>query len=203
MLQTHTIQPRLLELLDRIMLSNVFEGFNLVGGTALALQIGHRLSIDIDLFGNQEIREDEFVAELSTYGHVIKIKKSEKILVLSVDGIKVDFVNYNYPNLESPKIIENIRIASVKDIAAMKLNAIAGRGSKKDFIDLYFLIQHYELKEILKFYSKKFPDGSEFMVIKSLSYFEDADKEEMPIMLSDVGWQQIKEVINRETSKLE
>lgn len=68
MLQTHTIQPRLLELLDRIMLSNVFEGFNLVGGTALALQIGHRLSIDIDLFGNQEIREDEFVAELSTYG---------------------------------------------------------------------------------------------------------------------------------------
>lgn len=202
MLQTQTIRPELLELLRKIMSSDIFKDFNLVGGTSLALQIGHRFSIDIDMFGNSEIDEFEFIEELSTFGNVVVLKKSKNIIILSVDGIKVDFVNYKYPLLEEITNIENIRLVSDKDIAAMKLNAIAGRGSRKDFIDLYFLLKRYSLKELLNFYKTKYLDGSEFMVLKSLTYFEDAEKEEIPLMFEPIDWNQIKQTIIIEEQKL-
>ena len=192
MLQTQTIQPELLELLKKIMSSSIFNGFNLVGGTSLALQIGHRFSVDIDMFGKGEIDEFEFVDELSNFGKVIVIKKSKNVLILSVNGIKVDFVNYKYPLLEEITIVENIRLVSDKDIAAMKLNAIAGRGSRKDFIDLHYLLQKYSLKEMIAFYNTKYADGSEFMVLKSLTYFEDAESEEIPILFQKLDWNEIK-----------
>ncbi len=192
MLQTQTIQPELLELLKKIMSSSIFNGFNLVGGTSLALQIGHRFSVDIDMFGKGEIDEFEFVDELSNFGKVTVLKKSKNVLILSVNGIKVDFVNYKYPLLEEITIVENIRLASDKDIAAMKLNAIAGRGSRKDFIDLHFLLQKYSLKEMIAFYNTKYADGSEFMVLKSLTYFEDAQSEEIPILFQKLDWNEIK-----------
>jgi hypothetical protein len=192
MLQTQTIQPELLELLKKIMSSSIFNGFNLVGGTSLALQIGHRFSVDIDMFGIAEIDEFEFVDELSNFGKVIVIKKSKNVLILSVNGIKIDFVNYKYPLIEEITIVENIRLASDKDIAAMKLNAIAGRGSRKDFIDLHFLLQKYSLKEMIYFYNNKYADGSEFMVLKSLTYFEDAESEEIPILFQKLDWNEIK-----------
>lgn len=78
------------------------------------------------------------------------------------------------------------------DIAAMKLNAIVGRGSKKDFADLYFLLEKYSIQEMISFFNKKFADGSEFMVLKSLHYFDDADLEEMPEMTSPIDWEKIK-----------
>lgn len=202
MLQTQTIRPELLELLRAIMSSELFSGFNLVGGTALALQIGHRFSIDIDMFGNAEIDEFEFIEELSAFGNVIVLKKSKNIIILSVDGIKVDFVNYKYPLLEKITTIENIRLVSDKDIAAMKLNAIAGIGSRKDFIDLYFLLKKYSLRMLLDFYKTKYADGSEFMVLKSLTYFEDAETEEMPVMYESINWNEIKQIIIKEELKL-
>lgn len=202
MLQTQTINPKLLELLDKIMTSQIFKGFNLVGGTSLALQIGHRFSIDIDMFGNSEIDELEFTEELSTFGKVIVIKKSKNIIIFSVDNIKVDFVNYKYPLLQNVITVENIRMVSDIDIAAMKLNAIAGRGSRKDFIDLYFLLKKYNLKELLAFYNQKYTDGSEFMVLKSLTYFDDAEKEEMPIMFEPFDWEKMKELILKEEKAL-
>jgi len=197
MLQTQTIQPELLELLKKIMSSSVFEGFNLVGGTSLALQIGHRFSVDIDMFGIREIDEFEFVNELSNFGKVNIIKKSKNVLILSVNDIKVDFVNYKYPLLQEITIIETIRLASDKDIAAMKLNAIAGRGSRKDFIDLHFLLQKYSLKEMISFYNIKYSDGSEFMVLKSLTYFEDAESEEIPILFQKLDWNEVKVSIQK------
>ncbi|OAB28152.1 hypothetical protein SAMN05444395_1032 [Flavobacterium fryxellicola] len=102
------------------------------------MQIGHRKSVDIDLFGNSEIYADDFIETLSSFGKVITLKKSNNLLILSVDGIKVDFVNYKYPLLNKIEVIENIRLVTQSDIAAMKLNAIVGRGSKKDFVDLCF-----------------------------------------------------------------
>lgn len=195
MLQTQTVQPKLLELLKKIMNSKVFASFNLVGGTALALQLGHRFSVDIDMFGNSEIDEYEFIDELSNFGTLQILKKSKNIIIFSIDGIKVDFVNYKYPLIEKIKTIDNIRLVSDKDIAAMKLNAIAGRGSRKDFIDLYFLLQKYTMQQMIAFYNKKYKDGSEFMVIKSLNYFDDAEKEELPIMFKNIDWQTIKTTI--------
>lgn len=202
MLQTQTIQPKLLELLNKIMSTDVFNGFNLVGGTSLALQLGHRISVDIDMFGNSDIDEIEFVTQLSKFGKVTVIKKSKSIIIFSIDGIKVDFVNYNYPLLEQIMIFDNIRLVSDKDVAAMKLNAIAGRGSRKDFIDLYFLMKKYTLKEMLSYYNQKYTDGSAFMVIKSLSYFDDAEKEAMPVMLQNVSWETMKNSILKEAQNL-
>jgi hypothetical protein len=92
-----------------------------------------------------------------------------------------------------------IKLASLPDIAAMKLNAISGRGSKKDFVDLFFLLRKYPLEQLIAFYNRKYPDGSEFLVLKSLSYFEDADQQEMPVMLIPAEWSDIKSEIKRQT----
>ena len=203
MLQTQTVVPELLELLKKIMSESLFSEFFLVGGTSLSLQIGHRNSIDIDLFGNCQINENLFISKLKEYGEVIVDQSSKNILITQVNGIKIDFVNYKYPLLENPIIIDNIRMLSKKDIAAMKLNAIAGRGSKKDFIDLHYLLNEFSLREILDFYNQKFSDGSEFMVYKSLSYFEDADYQLNPKMLrNDFDWETCKQKIIEEVLKL-
>lgn len=202
MLFTKNVDIKLLGLLDAIMNSSSFKEFNLVGGTSLALQIGHRISVDIDLFGVSEINEIEFNKELSSLGNLTILKKSKNIIVYAIDGIKVDFVNYPYPLLESPKTINSIRMVSLKDIAAMKLNAISGRGSKKDFVDLYFLLDIFPLEKIFQFYSEKYADGSTFLALKSLSYFDDAEKEEMPIMTEKIEWQTIKENILKEAKRL-
>ncbi|MBK5212190.1 MAG: nucleotidyl transferase AbiEii/AbiGii toxin family protein [Flavobacteriaceae bacterium] len=203
MLYKQNVDAQLLELLDGLMHSEIFKGFNLVGGTALALQIGHRLSIDIDMFGNSEINELEFNQELSRFGNPVVLKKSKNIIIYSVNGLKVDFVNYRYPLLKKIKTVDAIRLASLEDIAAMKLNAISGRGSKKDFIDLYFLLENFSLKEMIGFYNQKYEDGSQFLVLKSLAYFDDADKEEMPIMSKQLDWREVKNTILSETVKLE
>ena len=189
MLQTQTVVPDLLELLKRLMNEKLFSAFNLVGGTALALKIGHRNSIDIDLFGNSEIDVELFIEKLKTYGDVVVTQSSKNILITQINGIKVDFVNYKYPLLTNYWVEDTIRMVSTKDIAAMKLNAIAGRGSKKDFIDLFFLFQEFTLKEILSFYEEKYTDGSVFMVQKSLTYFEDADAQLQPKMYKGFDWE--------------
>ena len=195
MLHTKTVKPALLELLSKIMTDPLFDRFRLVGGTSLALQIGHRQSIDIDLFGDQELEEYEISDFLSQVGKIQILKKSKNILIYNVNDIKVDFVNYRYPWLNSGISENGFRLASKEDIGAMKLNAIAGRGSKKDFIDLFFLLKDYSLKELVGFYKTKYQDGSEFLVLKSLSYFDDADIDPDPVMLVEYSWSNIKGVI--------
>lgn len=203
MLQTQTVVPELMELLKKIMSEKLFSDFNLVGGTSLALQMGHRNSIDIDLFGNSEINSELFIEKLSEFGEVKVAQSTKNILITKINDVKVDFVNYKYPLLSECLFIENIRMLSTKDIAAMKLNAIAGRGSKKDFIDLYFLLNEFSLDEILSFYEKKYLDGSIFMVQKSLTYFEDANPQLQPKMFLNFNWETCKQKIIEEVLKLE
>jgi predicted nucleotidyltransferase component of viral defense system len=198
MLQTKSVDAKLLELLKLIMDEPLFDSFVLVGGTSLALQIGHRLSVDIDLFGKSQILESDFLEKLNKLGATLVLKKSTNILICSVNGIKVDFVNYDYPLIGDVVFSEGIRLASLEDIAAMKLNAIAGRGSKKDFIDIYYLLKTFTLEQMIGFYLKKYKDGSEFMVRKSLTYFDDADKELSPVIFDDLSWVKIKgDILNR------
>ncbi|WP_338409394.1 nucleotidyl transferase AbiEii/AbiGii toxin family protein [uncultured Flavobacterium sp.] len=123
------------------------------------------------MFGKSEIDEELFTRTLNDFGTFEVFKKSKNILITSVNSVKVDFVNYQYPLLRKHLIINGIRMASKEDIAAMKLNAIYGRGSKKDFIDLYFLLNEFTLSEMIDFYLQKYFDGSKFMLIKSLYYF--------------------------------
>lgn len=202
MLQTQTVSPELMELLEKIMKLKQFDDFLLVGGTSLALQIGHRNSIDIDLFGKCEIDEELFTKTLEQFGNFEVFKKSKNILITAVNGVKVDFVNYQYPLLKKPNVIEGIRMASKEDVAAMKLNAIYGRGSKKDFIDLYFLLKEFSLSEMIDFYLEKYYDGSKFMMIKSLTYFLDADLDQTPPVYKDFDWETCKKTIVEAVLKL-
>lgn len=196
MLHYKTVEPKTLELLKKLMQIDEFNELRLVGGTSLALQIGHRQSIDIDLFGKLDVDEYELAKILNKLGSNTIIKKTKNINIYLIEGIKVDFVNYPYQWLEDIIFEDNIRLADKKDIAAMKIAAITGRGSKKDFIDIKCLFEYYNLTEIFNFYKHKFNDASVMLALKSLSYFDDANEEEDPKMLIKMNWENVKKEIS-------
>lgn len=197
MLHFETVDSSTLELINKIMAEPLFSPLRLVGGTAMALQTGHRKSIDLDLFGELFLDESVLTETVSSMGSIAWLNKLKSIKSLLINGIKVDFVNYSYPWLTEPVNEKNIRLAGKKDIAAMKLAAITGRGAKKDFVDLYFLLKEYSLGDMIQFYEEKYSDGSVFMVLKSLVYFDDAENEIMPEMIMPVSWDEIKKTIIR------
>jgi len=196
MLSYQTIQPNTLELLKRLMAEPLFNGTRLVGGTALAMQYGHRSSIDLDLFGTIEEDTDLTTEVLERIGPTVPGKCSAHIKTYRVCGVKTDIVGYDrYPWIDEPVQEDGLRLASPKDIAAMKVNAILGRGSRKDFVDIYFLIQHYGLEQVMQFYKAKYPEYSEYRAMLSLTYFEDAEQNPMPEMFVNVSWEKIKQDI--------
>ncbi len=199
MLSFQTILPDTLELLKTLMRIPELEQMRLVGGTSLALQYGHRRSVDLDLFGETTEDVDELTAVLKdNVDKVVIGGHSKRIKAYFLNNVKVDIVNYNYEWIDNPVIEDGIRLASTKDIAAMKVNAVVGRGTKKDFIDVYFLLQHYSFKELIQFYLKKYPGGSEYRVLLSMTYFIDADPQPMPYMFEQVEWETIKQRIRHE-----
>ncbi len=197
MLSTKAVEPATLVLLKKIQSIPDFKTLRLVGGTALALQYGHRRSIDLDFFGNVDFTKLNFPHLLSGFAQVRIINNSTHIKEYFIDGIKVDFVNTPYKWIRPAITHKDFIIASPEDIAAMKLAAVTNRGSRKDFIDIYYLLQKYSLADMLSFYQEKYPDGSKFLVLKSLVYFEDADSEEMPGMFEDISWAAIKNSITQ------
>ena len=203
MLSYDTIECHTLELLKSLMQEPVFSAMRLVGGTALALQYGHRQSIDLDFFGDLKCDKSETKNILSQYGKVTVLKETETIRIYVIDGIKVDFVHYScYPWL-TPAVIENgLRLASPQDIAAMKVNAIEGRGTRKDFVDIYFLLKHFKLSELLEFYKQKYPEYSFFRALMSLTYFDDAEQQPMPNMLNPISWDVMKQKIIAEVKRI-
>lgn len=202
MLQYQTIYPATLQLLKDLQSLELLKECRLVGGTALALQLGHRRSVDLDFFGTIPETSDEIQDILREHHKVSIVKESKNIHIYLIDGVKVDLVNYKYDWIDTPIEENGIRLAGVKDIAAMKVAAIIGRGTKKDFIDLYFLLKQFSLKEILELYLQKYPDGSLFIALKSLSYFEDADADPMPVMFEDIEWTDVKSFIRETISTL-
>ncbi len=195
MLHYSTVDSSTLELLKRLQQLPSLQDTRLVGGTALALRLGHRKSVDLDLFGNISVGTDVLVEELKCLGNLITLKESKNIHIYSLNNVKVDVVNYAYTWQDEQFCEDGLRLAGLKDIAAMKIAAITGRGSKKDFIDIYFLSKIYSLQEMLSCYLAKYSEGSEFMALKSLIYFEDAEPEPCPYMLEKVTWEQVKEAI--------
>ncbi|MEO6637234.1 MAG: nucleotidyl transferase AbiEii/AbiGii toxin family protein [Ginsengibacter sp.] len=201
MLQYKVLNTTALDLLRKISDSPLFSEYRLVGGTALALQFGHRISIDLDFFGTQPISGIDMIEALSMFGTVQQTVKSPRVQSFFVNTIKVDVVHYPYEWIDFP-VKNKIRIASIKDIAAMKLAAITNRGTKKDFVDLYLLLEHITLIEMMDLYSRKFPQSADFFVLRSLTYFEDADQNTDPEMLVPYNWNTIKETIIEEVSRI-
>ena len=202
MLQYQTISPVTRDLLKELQTLDFLKTSRLVGGTALALQLGHRSSVDLDFFGTLPESSEAFVEAVQALHHITRIKESPNIHIYLIDNVKVDIVNYKYQWLDEPLAEDGLLLAGMRDIAAMKVAAIVGRGTKKDFIDLYFLLKHYSLRQILDFYMEKYPDGSLFIALKSLCYFEDAEPDPMPYMFEEDDWDSIKSCILEAVSSL-
>ena len=182
-------------LLKNILQQPVFKNHRLVGGTSLALQYGHRLSIDLDFFTSEFIEHEEILINIKSIGKVDVVSKSKYISCFFINDVKVDFVSLPYHWIDDPIIEDSISLASINDIAAMKLSAITNRGSKKDFIDLQLIMKHLDLKKMMSLYHQKYPDGMEMLVLRSLMYFDDADLQPDPVMLTEYDWNEVKAFI--------
>jgi len=200
MLHTQAVEPRALELLKNLCSQEELSKFALVGGTNLALRLGHRTSDDLDLFIVDKFDEnalDLFITQ--KYPNVETPHKDKQTRQYRINGIKVEFIRYNYPLLDNIEKQEGIRMYSLKDTVAAKLNAITQRGSKKDFYDLYELLKTKSLDELISYYIEKFNQENPVPLIKSLNYFEDAEKrgEPDPKSLNQTRWPEVKKSIDR------
>ncbi|MEA2067925.1 MAG: nucleotidyl transferase AbiEii/AbiGii toxin family protein, partial [Verrucomicrobiota bacterium] len=192
MLHCEAAPAPLVELLRRLMQEDLLSPFFLVGGTALALRLGHRVSVDIVLFSDQAFDVRPITGMLRGTFPIQSLETAQNTVRGEVGGIKLDIMSHRYPTIESPATEDGIRIASLKDIAAMKLNAIANRGSKKDFWDYAELLSLFSRDEMLGFFAEKYSDENVWYVEKSLSYFSDADKEPDPRDLKGRTWDEVK-----------
>lgn len=202
MVFTNTVETRTLDLLRRLMSLEVLEPYYLVGGTALALQIGHRLSIDLDFFGKIKLNPLDLQQEFEKLGETQYLKAFDTVSQYEINNIKVDIVNYNYALIKPINKIDGLRLASIEDIAAMKVFAIEARGSKKDFFDMYFLLKHFTIDEIVKFAQQKYPKANLIHIAKSFCFFDDAEEEFDPVMFEPASWDQVKQSVCREAQKI-
>ncbi len=205
MLQYSAVYPKTLELLKKLMQEKCLSKFNLVGGTALALQLGHRISVDIDLFSKHDFNTKQITTTLGKTYKLNVVTEFENSIILKIEYpadsgnyIKIDIIQYPYSLIKSPIETDGIRLLTKEDIIPMKLSAIGSRGSKKDFYDIFFLLPEFTIKEMLDLFEQKFPNVNYFHIIKSLSYFEDADTELNPKVLKKTTWLQVKNEIKKQ-----
>jgi hypothetical protein len=179
--------------------------FYLAGGTAAALHLGHRISVDLDFFGPEPFDSAQLAAQLSDLGKFRLERLAEDTLLGELRGIRISFFRYRYPLIAEPVSVLGITVASLEDLAAMKLDAISRRGTRRDFIDLYFSAQSgLTLPEALQWYQRKYAGLNLNLVhlVKSLAYFADAEADPMPQMLVDLSWDEVKRFFEREARSL-
>jgi hypothetical protein len=202
------VPPFLSELLSYIGQNQVAEQFYLAGGTALALQLGHRLSVDLDFFS----QTDELLPPTRrTISDALQKKYAIDVadaglgsLLLGIQGSFLGFYSYTYPLLSPPKMLEGNRVASLTDIGLMKMDSLAGRGTRKDFIDLYFIAQAMPLEALLERSREKFPYVRNFplMTLQAMVDFEIAEKQ-APIETNPaVSWSEIKSFFEAEARRI-
>ncbi|MCF2490414.1 nucleotidyl transferase AbiEii/AbiGii toxin family protein [Dyadobacter sp. CY347] len=189
------IDPETFQLIQQIQALPELSKFYLVGGTSLALQIGHRNSIDIDLFTNEPFDVEEVIDLLQVKFTIEVSSKKGNSLFTFINNVKTDFIRHNYALINAPIKEEGISFLSAADISAMKLNAIINSGKRlKDFVDIYFLLQQFSLNEMIGFFEIKYPHMNAVIALKSLSYFEDIDLEmDPPKLRAKLPLSQIKQ----------
>ncbi len=202
MLQATTVEKRTLELLKQLQSQSELSDFHLAGGTALALYLGHRKSIDLDLFTPYPFDTTRLEHSLVTKFGFQGDYSEQNTLKGRIDGVKIDCITHPYPLLQNPLEEEGLRLYSQPDIIAMKLSAIADNGSRlKDFIDIAYLSTQYSFQEMLGFYVQKFPTSSPLRPLKGITYFDDIDHEETVVMLeSTYSWQKITDRLQAMTA---
>ncbi|MEK7635601.1 MAG: nucleotidyl transferase AbiEii/AbiGii toxin family protein [Patescibacteria group bacterium] len=203
-MHSKTINKQTKRVFDKIATTPLRNQFYLAGGTALAIELGHRKSIDLDWFSKKDFSNSEIKEILSELGVFVLNSEAEGTIHGTLDKVKVSFLRYKHNLLFSLINFENIQLADERDIASMKIDAISSRGSKKDFIDLYFLLKKYSLSELIKFFEKKYRGVkyNRLHILKSLTYFSDADDEPMPRMIEPLEWEEAKKDILKKAHML-
>jgi predicted nucleotidyltransferase component of viral defense system len=202
MLHLETVEPGTFSLLKKIAALPALSNFRLCGGTSLSLQIGHRISVDLDFFCQSEIDLDQLLDDLNLDFQIDVNYRNPKVLSCMVEKVKVDFVKYHYPWIGNPIESEGVILCSLYDIAAMKLEAIKGRGRKRDFVDLYYLLKNFSLQEMLEFNLKKYRNNDQTLILKSLTYFIDAEEDTDPNTFEKLNWEKVKKQIITEVKSI-
>lgn len=200
MLYKEAVDASTLELLISLQSKEYLKGFNLAGGTALALYNGHRRSVDIDLFSGFSFDTEQMMENLDQDFDFSLLFSAPNTLRGTINNIEVDIIAHRYHLIKNPVTGDNINILSEQDIIAMKLNAISTSGQRiKDFIDIYYLLDKYDLKTMIGFYLKKYDQKNDLLVLKSLIYYEDVEESEFPVLLKDPGlkWKDIRQKIEK------
>lgn len=198
MLYKETVTPSTLELLRKLMDDPELKDFVLVGGTSLALQIGHRVSVDLDLFSIHSFVETDLNQYLIDRYHFETDFLARSTVKGEIEGVQIDCLSHAYPLVGETNMYENIRLASLQDIAAMKLNAISGNGTRiKDFIDIAYLAEYMSLNEMLASYQSKYKTMNVLIPVKALTYFDEINFDEPIKMLSSkkFNWKKIEKRI--------
>ncbi len=193
------INKKTKSILAKIAKLDFIDKFYLAGGTALAVQIGHRESVDLDFFSYTKFSVHKLKQELSIAGILAVDYEDEDTLVGMLDDVKISFFHYSYEQSYALVKFEDIFLASEQDIAAMKLDTISARGSKKDFVDIYFLLKKYSLNQLVEFFENKYKNiqYNKLHILKSLVYFDDANGDPDPLMLVDFDWNETKSFIEK------
>lgn len=177
----------------------------LAGGTALALQIGHRISVDLDFFTSRLFDSQILSTALSRHPEFLEDGQSWGTVWGKIGDTRFSLFYYKYPLIEPPDNFSGLHVLKKPDIAAMKLHALEDRGTKRDFIDIFFLAKEYTMEQIFDFYNQKYSclDAHLISLIKSLNYFEDAEHEDWePNLLIKVDWSEVKAFFNQEAKRL-
>lgn len=176
----------------------------LAGGTACALYLGHRLSFDLDFFSSKPVEPRIIAAGLKDLGELEVYQNDEGTFNGKFKQVKLSFFVYPYRMLYPFLEYSGVKLADLKDIACMKLDAISRRGTKRDFIDLFFICKQFELSYLLKLFEKKFKklNVPVWHIIKSLMYFEDAERDDFPEMLQPVDWKEVKQYFQAQVKQL-
>jgi len=203
----NTITEDMRLILGEFSLSTISKSFYLAGGTALSLQIGHRLSVDLDFFSpNEDIPTIRIELEKALSSlHSTLADSSWGNLDYLVKGVRVGFYGYGFPLVAPIVEIEKIRLASIEDIALMKLDAMLSRAARKDFYDLYFICKGISLKQLFKKADQKYSSVRDFeaQTTKRLVYFENAEDESEPSLIKSVSWQTVKEYFIQQAKEIE
>lgn len=199
MLQYGAVDKATLELLKELSFIEEIKNFALAGGTALALQLGHRISVDLDFFSDKPFDEQKLLTKLrSLYSPLNVLTQAENSLNLFIREIRTDFLTHQYPKCKPIISTGGIAFFAVEDIAAMKLSAVASRGTRKDFYDIYYILQKFSLSEVFAFMKQKYPDLNQLQVLMSLTYFDDAENGLDPVMLKKIEWESVKKFLAEE-----
>lgn len=200
MLHVETVEPHTFSVLNQLMKMPELKGFSLVGGTALSLLFGHRQSVDLDLFSHQPFDNETIIKAFkrkfkSAFDN--RTATPQFGIFCFVNEVKIDLVRHPHSLIRPQQEIEGVRMVSTEDIIAMKVQAVLGRGRKKDFWDISELLNHFSVGDFVKFHKEKYSTQNLLITVpQAITYFADAEESEDPISIKGQTWRGVQDFIS-------